>query len=207
MNKLMVVAMALCLTAKAFAATTVVDTVTVSYTKSGSESQSLGIALLALYGGGISMGLGGGTWGVPGDVAGGQPMLSRAQTSNEASGGYLHYTLYGMGTAKITVEQDISTPTGYIANSLKVKILPVGAGGVITAGTWSSEQSTLGVPVDGYYQNISSTPATLINGISGEKTWTGSAAGQGAQLGYQLVADPGTTIVTVLYTLLAVTGQ
>ena len=207
MNKLMVVAMALCLTAKAFAATTVVDTVTVSYTKSGSESQSLGIALLALYGGGISMGLGGGTWGVPGDVAGGQPVVSGALSSSEASGGYLQYTLFCLGTAKITVQKDGSTPTGYLANSLKVKILPVGAGGVIPAGTWSSAQSTLGVPVDGSYLDINETPATLISGISGANTWTGTEAGQGAHLGYQLVANPGTAMVIVLYTLLAVTGQ
>ena len=60
--------------------------------------------------------------------------------------------------------------------------------------------------MDGSYLDINESPTTLISGISGANTWTGTEAGQGAHLGYQLVANPGTTMVIVLYTLLAVTG-
>ena len=194
MNKILGTAMAILLATSvaAFADTTAVDTIGVSYTGPTGT-----VALLGLYGGGTSITLDGGRWTVPLSVAGDQPVVIDTQLHNEANGGYLQYTLYGVGTQKITVQKDNSTAPSYVADSLKVKILSVVAGG--------SSYSTLGVPVEGYI-DINDTPTTLITIISGDNTWTGDANAQGAHLGYQLVTNPHTTAVNVLYTLIA-TGR
>jgi hypothetical protein len=112
-------------------------------------------------------------------------------SSDSAAGGWLHYTLYGMGANhKITVECD--TPS-YV-DSLTVEIETFTAGGS-ALGTLGTEA---GSPV-----RITPTPTDLITAISYTDTWTGTGAAEGARVIYVLDEDPGISAATVTYTIVA----
>jgi hypothetical protein len=171
----------------AFAAESVTDTVGVSYDASGK------VVLLGMVGTNtVMLRLNGGSYGQT--TAGARAALGGGSSSVEAVGGYLHYTTYGEVDQKITVQKDSSTTFGYLANSLSVRISNVVAGGSVIGD--------LGL-ASGTYQGISTTVHTLIQGIIGYNTWTGTGATEGAQVMYQLSADPGVSSVDVLYTILA----
>jgi hypothetical protein len=111
-------------------------------------------------------------------------------SSDSAAGGWLHYTVYGLGSHKITVE----CATGSYADSLTVDITTLTAGGSVL-GTLGTEP---GSPV-----RITSTPASLMTAITGSDTYTGTGAAEGAQVTYVLDEDPGIAAATVTYTIVA----
>lgn len=174
----------------AFAATSVIDNVGVSYSAGGN------VALLGLVDkDGVSLSLNGGSYQA--SVAGERATLQGGSSSVEATGGWLHYTLRGNSSQKITVAKSTSGSdnTGYNDATLGVKI------NTISTGTYSSTASTVATAYATSYVSITGTAASLITGISGSDTWTGTSTAQGAQLKYQLIGDPGVTNVKVVYTL------
>ncbi|WP_320130604.1 hypothetical protein [uncultured Sphaerochaeta sp.] len=138
----------------------------------------------------VSLTLSGGAYGVT--VPGEQATLSGAVSSTTATGGYLHYTLYGMGTSKITVEATEAANTGYAADTLSVKI-----NNIVDAGSGSA---TLGTG-SSTYVGINTTAADLVTAITGTDTYTGTTTAQGAQVEYELSGNPGVSTVNVLYTI------
>lgn len=176
----------------AFAATSVTDTVGVSYDVTGTVVL-LGITALP----DVSLSLNGGSYGAA--EAGARATLGGGSSSVEALGPYLHYTTYGVVDQKITAQKDSTTAAGYANDSLSVKINAFAVGGSLV-GTLGAKYTN--VPTEDY-QAIGATVRTLITGISGVDTWTGTGATQGAQLKYKLSAAPGVPEVVVLYTILA----
>ena len=138
----------------------------------------------------VSLTLNGGAYGVT--VPGEQATLSGGAASTTGTGGYLHYTLYGMDTSKITVEATAVANVGYAANTLSVKI-----NNIVDAGSGSA---TLGTG-SATYVGINTTAADLVTAIAGTDTYTGTTSAQGAQVEYQLSGDPGVSTVNVLYTI------
>lgn len=165
--------------------TTALDQVGVAYSVSGT------VALLGMVDNdGVSLTLNAGSYGA--SEPGARAVLGGGASYVEATGGWLHYTAYGINTQKITVQKDSGSPVGYANDSLAVKINTIVNGGsaLNTLGTGSST-----------YVAIGSTAADLVTGISGTDTWTGTDSTQGAQVKYKLVADPGVLRVDVLYTM------
>lgn len=170
----------------AFAATSVTDTVGVSYDVSGT------VVLLGITDVEVSLSLNGGAWGA--SEAGARAALGGGAGYDEEVGGWLHYTTYGVADQKITVAKDASTDVAYANDSLSVKINTMTNGG--------SALATLGT-ANAAYQTIGATTRNLITGISGGDTWTGTGAAEGAQVIYKLTANPVASTVVVLYTILA----
>lgn len=138
---------------------------------------------------------------VDGNIPGGQLLkntTSAGQTDvGEALGGHLQYTVHGQqSNVKIVVEKSsfYSTEQTYIPDTLEVRIANLTAGG--------SSIATIGTGIQTYVK-IGNTQQDLITGISGNDTWTGTGATDGAQLQYRLVGDPGIPEVDILYTILA----
>jgi len=170
----------------AFADTSVTDRVGVSYDVSGT------VVLLGITGVEVNLSLNGGSWGAT--EAGAKATLGGGLGYVEKVGGWLHYTTYGVANQKITVEKDAESAHGYNNETLSVKINTMTNGG--------SALATLGT-ANAAYQTIGATTRTLITGISGTDTWTGTGATEGAQVIYKLTSHPGVSTVTVLYTILA----
>lgn len=132
---------------------------------------------------------GAGTWGRPGAqvTAGG---MGRA----ESAGGRLRYTLYdNEGTYKITVE---TTESDYTDGSVQVEIININAGG--------SSAGTLGTQASDFVQIKYNDPVSLITGIDGSNTWTGTYRSDGPWIRYALIDHPGGVSgsrLPVLYTL------
>lgn len=181
----LVLALSLVLATAAFGATTVTDTVGVSYSAAGT------VVLLGIVGDGKVALATSSSWGQT--VAGARAVNGGASVT-AADGGFLHYTTYGVADQKITVQKDASTAAGYANDSLAVKIKGLTVGGSVI-GTLGTGAST--------YQSIGATAKTLIDTISGTDTWTGTGVAEGAQLSYQLTGDAGASTVVVLYTILA----
>jgi len=139
----------------------------------------------------VSLALNGGTYSA--SEPGAHALLGNGAEAVEKVGGRLHFTAYGIADQKITVQKDSASPAGYVDNSLGVRISDVFAGG--------SAIGTLGLS-RGWILPITGTPQTLIEGILGYNTWTGTAKTDGAQVSYELKANPGVTRVDVLYTLI-----
>ncbi|MCF7929187.1 MAG: hypothetical protein K9L68_10345 [Spirochaetales bacterium] len=133
---------------------------------------------------------GAGTWGRPGAqvTAGG---MGRA----ESAGGRLRYTLYdNEGTYKITVE---TTENDYTDGSVQVEIININAGG--------SASGTLGTPASDFVPIKLNEPVSLITGIDGSNTWTGTYRSDGPWIRYALIDHPGGVSgsrLPVLYTLI-----
>jgi hypothetical protein len=167
--------------------TTALDEVGVAYSISGT------VALLGMVDNDlVSLALNGGSYGA--SEPGAHAVLGGGAASVGAVGGRLHFTAYGIADQKITVQKDSGSPAGYVDSSLGVLINDVDAGGSI--------METLGLG-QGWILPITGTAQTLIAGISGVNTWTGTAKEDGAQVYYELSADPGVTRVDVLYTMVA----
>jgi len=140
----------------------------------------------------VSLALNGGTYNA--SEPGAQAILGNGAGAVVEIGGRLHFTAYGIADQKITVQKDSGSPDGYVEWSLGVMINHVGVGG--------SAIETLGLYPNGVL-SIRNIAQTLIQGISGVNTWTGTAKTHGAQVLYELKADPGVTRVDVLYTMVA----
>jgi hypothetical protein len=167
--------------------TTALDQVGVAYSTEGT------VALLGMVDNdGVSLTLNAGTYGA--SEPGAHAVLGGGVESVEKVGGRLHFTAYGIAGQKITVQQDSGSPAGYVDSSLGVRISDVHAGG--------SSMETLGLS-RGWILPITGTPQTLIEGIFGSNTWTGTLKTDGAQVSYELKANPGVSRVDVLYTLIA----
>lgn len=168
------------------------DSVGVSYSESGT------VTLLGIVGNdAVSLSLNGGTYGA--SEPGAQATLGGGSSEVTGTGGYLHYTLYGVGNHKITVETETA---GYGEETLSVQIsdgtLDSDNTSEIVAG--GSAAGTLGTAATGFVA-IGTTAADLITGITGTDTWTGTASSEGAPVEYKLSGDPGVDTVDVLYTI------
>jgi hypothetical protein len=167
--------------------TTALDKVGVAYSTEGT------VALLGMIDNdGVTLTLNAGTYGA--SEPGAQALLGGGAATVEGTGGWLHYTAYGIVTQKIVVQKDADSPAGYVNDSLSVKINAMAAGGSLIA--------TLGTGVSTYVP-INSIAADLVTGISGTDTWTGVGDVDGAQVKYMLSGNPGVIRVDVLYTLTA----
>jgi len=167
--------------------TTALDQVGVAYSTEGT------VALLGMIDNdGVTLTLYAGSYGA--SEPGAQALLGGGTATVEGTGGWLHYTAYGIATQKIVVQKDLGSPSGYVNDSLSVKINTMGAGG--------SMLNTLGAG-NSTYVPINGAAADLITGISGTDTWTGTGDVDGAQVKYMLSGNPGVIRVDVLYTLTA----
>ncbi|MCF7950366.1 MAG: hypothetical protein K9L57_01890 [Spirochaetaceae bacterium] len=162
------------------------DSVGVSYSESGT------VTLLGIVGNdAVSLSLNGGTYGA--SEPGAQATLGGGSSEVTGTGGYLHYTLYGVGNHKITVE---TSTVGYGEDTLSVQI----SDGTVDSDNTSeivaggSAAGTLGTAATGFVA-IGTTAADLITGI------TGTASSEGAPVEYELSGDPGVDTVDVLYTI------
>jgi hypothetical protein len=138
-----------------------------------------------------------GTYGA--SAPGAEVSLSGGYGSVESTGGSLRYTVYGLGNHKITVH---TTTGSYTADTLSVQIsdgTTDGTGAIVAGG---SAENTLGTAATGYV-SINSTAASLITGITGTNTWTGTDSGDGAPVQYKLSGNPGVSTVTVIYTIVS----
>ena len=171
-----------------FAGTTASDVVGVSYTTEGTVlvlgMVSNNRVSLTIYSG-LSI------------TEPGAPVVPGGTGAAQSAGGRLRYTVYGMDddTYKITVG---TQETDYIDGTLSVQILSLTAGG--------SALDTLGTIVSGYVPIDTDGSQTLISGIDGSNTWTGTDSGKGAWVRYKLSANPGGVsgrTLLVEYTILA----
>lgn len=172
--------------------TSVTDTVAVSYSEGG---QVLTIAItggdrvdLLLYGGSV--------WaseaGARAQEGGGGNAMS--------AGGRLKYTLFRVGTCKITVQ---TTRDDYVDGALSVKALSIGTGGSGNTGDIQGSPSSPGLA--DFVRIKYNQPMDFIIGIDGANTYTGTYYSDGAWIKYRLDAYPGPvsgSTLPVLYTIL-----
>lgn len=142
----------------------------------------------------------------------GAPVDVLTTPATNAAGGWLHYTLHGLNSHKITVELTSlpEIPSDYWEFSVTISSFHPGG----------SERGTLYDGNDLFpefgggesHPNAASmnSPQDLITGIDGSDTWTGTESGYGARLHYYMLFELNSgleedfnTSVDVLYTLVA----
>lgn len=172
--------------------TSVTDTVAVAYHVSGQ------VIMLGLSGGNYVdlLFYGGSVWA----PEAGARAVEGSGGYAASTGGRLKYTLFRVGTCKITVQ---TTRSDFVDGSLSVKAMSIGTGGSGNAGDIQGSPSSPGLA--GYVPIKCGQPMDFITGIDGANTYTGTNSGDGVWIKYRLDSYPGAvsgSTLPVLYTIL-----